>query len=286
MRKLNIGAGLTWKKDGWEILDAQKGDYAHSWQHRGHIWDMALPSGAFDVIYTSHTLEHIPHFKIEKAIAEINRLLKVGGVLRISVPDLEKAAKAYVNRDKSYFMNEDSIHPADHLGFGSMFLNQILSPGHQTVAFDGALRPLGSYGHTYGYDFEMMRILLEKWGFSNVTRSEYCRSEVEEMRKPYSIINEGVEAVYSLAFASALKTGGGWHLSGFDNKPSFSLYVEATKEKDAPYGYAMEFSYNRRNRLDAEIAWRLKGVLFRLCSSAVDLAHGLYRMARKAGHKK
>jgi len=276
-RKLNIGAGLAWRTDGWEVLDAMRGAYPATWQHRGFVWDSKLSGHAFDIIYTSHTLEHIPHFKIESSIAEINRIMKVGGILRISVPDLEKAVLAYVNKDREYFCNKETIHNADHMGFGSLLLNQIISPGHQTIAFDSFLNPVGSYGHTYNYDFEMMRILLEKWGFDYVVKSEFCRSAVEEMRQAYTIMSQDKQCAYSPLQADVLvKTGAGF-FTGFDNKPGISLFIEARKKEDKFYNPKFEFDYNRRNRLDTEIAWMMKAKVFRVCSNVIDYAHHIYR---------
>jgi len=48
-----------------------------------------------DLIYTSHTLEHIPMRKVKNTILEWKRILKPGGVLRISVPDFDKIIKIY-----------------------------------------------------------------------------------------------------------------------------------------------------------------------------------------------
>ena len=54
-------------------------------------------------------LEHVPHFRLEKTISEFNRLLKKQGVLRIAVPDLKKAAKAYINNNYSFFFRNQYI---------------------------------------------------------------------------------------------------------------------------------------------------------------------------------
>lgn len=48
-----------------------------------------------DLIYISHCLEHISHTQIEFVLSEYYRKLKLGGVLRISVPDFEVILQAY-----------------------------------------------------------------------------------------------------------------------------------------------------------------------------------------------
>jgi SAM-dependent methyltransferase len=42
-----------------------------------------------DLIYACHCLEHFPHVKVTKVLAEWFRVLKKGGILRLSVPDFD-----------------------------------------------------------------------------------------------------------------------------------------------------------------------------------------------------
>lgn len=45
--------------------------------------------GEFDMIYTSHTLEHLYDYDVQKALSEFHRVLKPEGVAIILVPDVE-----------------------------------------------------------------------------------------------------------------------------------------------------------------------------------------------------
>lgn len=45
--------------------------------------------GPFDMIYTSHTLEHLHDYDVGRALKEFYRVLKPGGVAIILVPDVE-----------------------------------------------------------------------------------------------------------------------------------------------------------------------------------------------------
>ncbi len=49
-----------------------------------------------DLIYASHCLEHFPHREIPKVIKEWSRVLKKNGILRLSVPDLDKLFELYL----------------------------------------------------------------------------------------------------------------------------------------------------------------------------------------------
>ena len=57
-----------------------------------------------DLIYASHCLEHFEYLKIEKVLSEWFRVLKKGGILRLSVPDFDKLLQIYnvANQDLDF----------------------------------------------------------------------------------------------------------------------------------------------------------------------------------------
>jgi SAM-dependent methyltransferase len=96
-RKLEIGPGPE-RIAGFETLNvvpASNVDY---------LWNAAkrLPfrTGAFEVVYASHILEHIPWYKTEEVLAEWARIVKPGGRLEIWVPDGLKICKAFVDAEE------------------------------------------------------------------------------------------------------------------------------------------------------------------------------------------
>ena len=46
MKKINIGSGLSWYYDNWEVLDNGSGDYKETWQNKGKCWDSKLESNS------------------------------------------------------------------------------------------------------------------------------------------------------------------------------------------------------------------------------------------------
>jgi predicted SAM-dependent methyltransferase len=52
-------------------------------------------SGTVDLVYMCHILEHFKADEVEKVLSETKRILKAGGVLRISVPDFDSLIEVY-----------------------------------------------------------------------------------------------------------------------------------------------------------------------------------------------
>ncbi len=268
--KINIGAGKGWYKAGWESLERKK-YVSKGRQHVGKAWNTKLPSNHYDALFAGNILEHVTHFKIERTIAEFNRILKTGGIARITVPDLKKAAAAYVNGDSAFFENEKG-NTVNHLGIGSTFMNNIVSPGHEVVAFTSDFREmLGCYAHTYAYDFEMLKILLEKWGFGKIREAKFLDSSIPDMREEHhAILNGEKHGVYDEGSDAAIKKDPENNfLSGFDSFPHKTLFVEAEKVKDVPYSPDLEFPYHR-NSASIDCINKIKTRLFHLISVLVD----------------
>jgi SAM-dependent methyltransferase len=87
-RVLEIGAGTGWQANrlaaaGYAVaaIDTPASNYAHARVHPVIDYDghtIPFPDQSFDVVYSSNTLEHVPH--VEAFQAEIHRVLRPGGV--------------------------------------------------------------------------------------------------------------------------------------------------------------------------------------------------------------
>jgi predicted SAM-dependent methyltransferase len=64
---------------------------------------LPFPDGEFDYIASIHALPEIPYSELDAALRELCRCLRPGGVLRLGLPDLDKAVQAYVAKDIDYF---------------------------------------------------------------------------------------------------------------------------------------------------------------------------------------
>jgi SAM-dependent methyltransferase len=70
---------------------------------------LPLADDSFDYIVSIHTLPEIPYCDLDRALGELRRVLRPGGVLRLSLPDLDKAIRAYLDKDIDYFLISDDV---------------------------------------------------------------------------------------------------------------------------------------------------------------------------------
>lgn len=96
-RKLLIGGEE--KAEGWEILNILPGKHV---DHIGDAKDLScFADGVFNEIYASHVLEHFDHNgTIDIALVEWNRVLRSGGTLYVSVPDMDVLSDLFLAKDK------------------------------------------------------------------------------------------------------------------------------------------------------------------------------------------
>ena len=241
MIKLNLGASPIWAKEGWHTLD-HKLNKSTETAIAGNATSINLPDESCAIVFCSHVFEHIPHTELPVVISEINRVLCVGGVLRILTPDLAAITKAYVEQDEKFFQllrDEDESIRTD-LGLGGMLMNFIVSPGQDTVLLNRSLdKFIAGYAHVYSYDYEMLKIILSKLGF-RARKVGFCESNIAELTEPLHVI--GMEAKWQNFNQRFYSNNGLVHkmidgkyeinfkVTGFDRDPNTSLIIEAVKQ--------------------------------------------------------
>jgi SAM-dependent methyltransferase len=92
---------------------------------------LPLETASIDYIVSHHALPEILFPDLPAAVAELHRVLKPGGVLRLSLPDLDKGIKAYVENDRDYFLIPDE----DASTIGGKFVTQLLWYGWSRTFF-------------------------------------------------------------------------------------------------------------------------------------------------------
>jgi len=212
--KLNLGAGKNWNREGWEKLDHSN---LFLFKLPNQAWKLPFSDNKYEIVFSSHMLEHISHYKIEETISEINRVMIPGGILRILTPDLEKLCKAYVTRDYEklkLFIKEDNCGTGNgikiSLGPAQALLGFLYSPGFDNYLIDSSRSNIiGGYAHVFCYDFELLYNLLDYYGFVNIERKEYDDSRISENRF--------------------------LRISKYDNDKEHSLIIECIKNNYVPF---------------------------------------------------
>jgi predicted SAM-dependent methyltransferase len=114
--------------------------------HHNLSHSIPLPNNSVDFIFTSHFLEHLYLSEAKNLLNECFRVLKIGGVIRISVPDLEYAVSLYGSGKKKemleqyFFVEDDDSYYARH---------------------------------KYMYDFEILKNKLASAKFQNILRQTF-----------------------------------------------------------------------------------------------------------------
>jgi SAM-dependent methyltransferase len=120
LRGLHVGCGPNLLPGGWLNTDIQRlsgEDGERTGAGRlarinGEAWylehdatrEFPFPAETFDWIYSEHFIEHVPLEGALRWLKESRRLLKPGGLIRISTPNLQIYMKAYCSGDGYFFL--------------------------------------------------------------------------------------------------------------------------------------------------------------------------------------
>lgn len=145
-KRLHLGCGPRYLP-GYIHVDIQK--YPHVDVIHDITQDMShlFAPESIDEIYACHVLEHIPRSEIITTLCRWQKLLKVGGKLRLAVPDFEAAVKTYLDNPLQLY---DSL-------LGLLY---------------GGQRNPWDY-HTFTFDFVNVSRLLHEVGFDHVERYDW-----------------------------------------------------------------------------------------------------------------
>jgi SAM-dependent methyltransferase len=92
---------------------------------------LPLEDDSIDYAVSVHALPELPYPELAPTLAELRRALKPGGVLRLVLPDLDRAIDAYRSREAAYF-----TVPADEVrSLGGRFIVHALWLGYTRTLF-------------------------------------------------------------------------------------------------------------------------------------------------------
>ena len=140
LKRLHLGCGGRYLK-GYTHVDIQPDSHVDKVCDIRRIHE-EFAKESVDEIYNCHVLEHCKRYEIVQTLLRWNYVLKVGGCLRIAVPDIESTMRHYMETGR---------------------LEEVMGPlyGGQRDQWDG---------HLVGFDLRTITHFLETCGFRDVER--------------------------------------------------------------------------------------------------------------------
>jgi predicted SAM-dependent methyltransferase len=130
-------------------------------------FDLTIPlpvnSETISFIYCEHFIEHISYDQAKRLIGDCYRVLKPGGVLRVSTPSLRKLIDEYLAGRLSEWHD---------VGFFPSTPCHMMNEGMRSR----------SWGHEFLYDADELAHLFVDAGFSMVTNVAWRESNYEELK--------------------------------------------------------------------------------------------------------
>lgn len=246
-RFYNIGSG-DFDHPCWTNLDKPSAWYG-AMQAQVVVTDLlaeeSLPieRGAAEIIYTSHTVEHLPDSAVHRLFRNAFDALKPGGILRVTCPDADLLWRALATNDADWFFwDEDasarfdahyrSIHrePPNSRPISERWLHQIasqlavndLSPSETKLADTQIREIIGRLGPTGAMNY----------------LTNLCAYSCERVGNHISWWNAGklINALEGAGFTKVERSGylqSAAHILRnpvyFDTRPQMSVFVEAVR---------------------------------------------------------
>jgi predicted SAM-dependent methyltransferase len=131
-RLVHIGCGQI---DSPDFINIDAVAFGHVHFVTDNLTDLGMfEDNSVDLIYMCHILEHIPRVDLGDTLLELKRVLKRGGVLRLSVPDFDTLLAIYRASDNDVTAIVDPLMGAHsnrydvHYGvFNARFLTDVLT---------------------------------------------------------------------------------------------------------------------------------------------------------------
>lgn len=252
-RFYNIGAG-NFSHPCWTNVD-----YFNDWYktnskflEKGIHYDLfslqplPLEENSAELLYTSHTVEHIRNQEAEYLFSEAFRVLKTGGIFRLTMPDIDLHYTAYRRNDYDFFYWREWYASPEK--YSKIFINRSLMETSIEQLFLYQVASSVSEIHSDGVPQRIgdaeFRALLNKHSMGEALDICLKNADVEIQKKyPGNHINwwnaeKAAKMLKDAGFSTVYKSGYGQSASPvlrntdfFDSThPKMSLYIEAVKK--------------------------------------------------------
>ncbi len=167
MYRVNVGCGMS-PTEGWVNFDNSMSikaskcpriamflhrigivrrsqfEYIRFCQKNTILWAHAtrrlpLPDSSAEVLYSSHMMEHLDRNEVIAFLGEARRVLAIGGVIRIVVPDIKKYVEAYLRtKDADAFIESTHLCTPRPRNFLERMRVVMVGLRHHQWMYDGA----------------------------------------------------------------------------------------------------------------------------------------------------
>jgi predicted SAM-dependent methyltransferase len=162
--KLHLGCGQNYL-NGWINIDI---DSPKADNHFDLRKPMPYPDYSADFIFNEHFIEHVTLYESISFLKECYRVLKLGGVLRISTPDLDWMVEKYM---------QGNLDEWKDVGW---------RPGSKCLLLNQGMR---MWGHQFVYDFLELCNTLSIASFYKIEKVSWRKSIYKELNmlefRPY-----------------------------------------------------------------------------------------------------
>jgi len=169
MIKLHLGCGRN-LLDGWINTDFNTAKFRGS-DFLDVTEKFPYDDNSVDYVFSEHMIEHISYQDGKFMIEESFRVLKSGGKIRISTPDLKFLINLYTE-DKTDLQKRYIDYSVNHASYN-------VSIGTDTFIINNFVR---DWDHTFIYDEKTLKSLFESVGFSDVKSYLITESEDENLK--------------------------------------------------------------------------------------------------------
>lgn len=121
--------------------------------------NIPVRDNSIEIIFSRETLEHLKYRELLNHLIECHRILKIGGIVRIAVPDLDHFVKKFIERKSN--IDEEIKHYANDIDPDFPITN------HSELF----VKEIMYHDHFYNHNFETMSNCLKIVGFEEISRN-------------------------------------------------------------------------------------------------------------------
>ena len=164
--KLQLGCG-SYPLDGWFNTDGSISKCFNGVNYLDVSRPFDIPDESFNYIYSEHLFEHLTYRQGKNMLNECYRILKPGGIIRLSTPNIEFLIDLYLHPEKE-------INKA-YIEFDSKRTGHPIDPIYAINHFHT------DWGHKIIYDPQSLTNVLNECGFKNIVRCKVGESSHESL---------------------------------------------------------------------------------------------------------